>query len=130
MAETASPRFLRPLAAPGEDVGQAIAFDLAHPLGLDSGKTLSPFTVAYTTYGRLNEAKSNVVLVCHALTLDQFAAQRHPVTGKPGWWDVLIGPGKPVDTNRFFVVCANVLGGCMGTTGPAEIDPRQANLTA
>jgi homoserine O-acetyltransferase len=123
MAETATPRFLRPLAAPGEDVGQAIAFDLTHPLALDSGKTLSPFTVAYMTYGRLNEAKSNVVLVCHALTLDQFAAQRHPVTGKPGWWDVLIGPGKPVDTNRFFVVCANVLGGCMGTTGPAEIDP-------
>jgi homoserine O-acetyltransferase len=123
MAETASPRFLRPLAAPGEDVGQAIAFDLSHPLALDSGRTLSPFTVAYMTYGRLNAAKSNVVLVCHALTLDQFAALRHPVTGKPGWWDVLIGPGKPIDTDRFFVVCANVLGGCMGTTGPAEIDP-------
>ena len=123
MAETASPRFLRPLAAPGEDIGQAIAFDPSHPLALDSGKTLSPFTVAYMTYGRLNEAKSNVVLVCHALTLDQFAAQRHPVTGKPGWWDVLVGPGKPIDTNRFFVVCANVLGGCMGTSGPAEIDP-------
>ncbi len=123
MAETASPRFLRPLAAPGEDIGRAIAFDREHPLALDAGKTLSPFTVAYMTYGALNDARSNVVLVCHALSLDQFAAGRHPVTGKPGWWDVMIGPGKPIDTDRFFVVCVNVLGGCMGTTGPAEIDP-------
>jgi homoserine O-acetyltransferase/O-succinyltransferase len=123
MTETASPRFLRPLMAPGEDIGQAIAFDRTHPLALDSGKSLSPFTVAYMTYGRLNDAKSNVVLVCHALTLDQFVASRHPVTGKPGWWDVMIGAGKPIDTDRYFVVCANVLAGCMGTTGPAEIDP-------
>jgi homoserine O-acetyltransferase len=77
MAETASPRFLRPLAAPGEVVGQAISFDLSHPLALDSGKSLSPFTVAYKTYGMLNDARSNVVLVCHALTGDQFAAGRH-----------------------------------------------------
>ena len=93
------------------------------PLALDSGKTLSPFTVAYMTYGALNAAKCNAVLVCHALTGDQFAASDHPVTGKPGWWDDLVGPGKPIDTDRFFVICANVMGGCMGTTGPAEIDP-------
>jgi homoserine O-acetyltransferase len=76
------------------------------------------------TYGTLNAARSNVVLICHALTMDQFVASRHPVTGKPGWWDVIVGPGKPIDTNRFFVLCANVVGGCMGTTGPADIDPQ------
>jgi homoserine O-acetyltransferase/O-succinyltransferase len=121
LAETANPRFLRPLAAPGADPGQAITFD--RPLALDSGRTLASFTVAYMTYGALNAAKSNVVLVCHALSLDQFAASCHPLTGKPGWWDVLIGPGKAIDTDRFFVICPNVIGGCMGSTGPAEIDP-------
>ena len=121
MAETANPRFLRPLSAPGADVGQAITFET--PLALDAGRTLAPFTVAYMTYGVLNAARSNTVLVCHALTGDQFVASRHPVTGKPGWWDVMIGAGKPIDTDRYFVVCANVIGGCMGSTGPAEIDP-------
>jgi homoserine O-acetyltransferase len=75
------------------------------------------------TYGTLNQARSNAVLVCHALTGDQFAASAHPVTGKPGWWETMVGPGKPIDTNRFFVICANVVGGCMGSSGPAEIDP-------
>ncbi len=122
MTEAASlPRFSRPMAAPDEDAGQAITFDA--PLTLDSGRQLTPFTVAYKTYGTLNAARSNTVLICHALTLDQFVASRHPVTGKPGWWEIMVGPGKPLDTDRFFVVCANVLGGCMGTTGPAEIDP-------
>jgi homoserine O-acetyltransferase len=123
MAELASPKFLRPLTAPGADLGQAIAFGPDRPLVLDSGKELSPFTVAYMSYGTLNAERNNVVLVCHALSLDQFVASRHPVTGKPGWWDTMVGPGKPIDTDRFFVVCANVIGGCMGTTGPAEIDP-------
>jgi homoserine O-acetyltransferase/O-succinyltransferase len=121
MADTASPRFLRPIAAPGADIGQAITFETS--LMLDAGCSLAPFTVAYMTYGCLNPQRSNVVLICHALSLDQFAASRHPVTGKPGWWDVMIGPGKPIDTNRYFVVCANVIGGCMGSTGPAEINP-------
>jgi homoserine O-acetyltransferase/O-succinyltransferase len=121
LAETANPRFLRPLAAPGADPGHAVAFAL--PLVLDSGRSLKPFTVAYMTYGTLNADKSNVILVCHALSLDQFAASEHPLTGKPGWWDVLIGPGKAIDTDRFFVICPNVIGGCMGSTGPAEIDP-------
>jgi homoserine O-acetyltransferase len=115
------PRFLRPISAPGVDIGQAITFDA--PLALDGGRELAPFTVAYMTYGTLNAAKSNAVLACHALTGDQFAASRNPVTGKPGWWDTMIGPGKPIDTDRYFVICVNVIGGCMGSTGPAEIDP-------
>lgn len=123
MAETASPRFLRPLVAPAADAGQAIGFGASQPLALDCGRVLSPFTIAFKTYGTLNGAKSNAVLVCHALTGDQFAASRHPVTGKPGWWEMMIGPGKPIDTDRFFVVCPNVIGGCMGSTGPAEINP-------
>ncbi|MBN9534790.1 MAG: homoserine O-acetyltransferase [Alphaproteobacteria bacterium] len=123
MAETANPKFLRPLSAPDEDLGQALSFGPENPLMLDEGRKLSPFTIAYKTYGELNAAKSNAILVCHALTGDQFAASRHPVTGKPGWWDFTVGPGKAIDTNRFFVICTNVLGGCMGTTGPAETDP-------
>jgi homoserine O-acetyltransferase len=123
MAEAANPKFLRPVVAPEVDPGQAITFGADRPLLLDAGRELSPVTIAYMTYGELNAQKSNAVLICHALTLDQFAASQHPVTGKPGWWDTLIGPGKPIDTNRFFVVCANVVGGCMGTTGPASIDP-------
>ena len=93
------------------------------PLALDCGRTLSPFSIAYMTYGTLNAAKSNAILICHALTGDQFVASEHPVTGKPGWWTTMVGPGRPIDTDRFFVICANVIGGCMGTTGPAEIDP-------
>ncbi|MGD0190479.1 MAG: homoserine O-acetyltransferase [Rhizomicrobium sp.] len=122
MAETtANPRFLRPISAPGADVGHTITFDA--PLVLDAGRALAPVTVAYMTYGTLTAAKSNVVLVCHALTGDQFAASSNPITGKPGWWDVMVGPGKPIDTDRYFVVCSNIIGGCMGSTGPAEVDP-------
>jgi homoserine O-acetyltransferase len=93
------------------------------PLRLDSGKQLAPYRIAYKTYGELNAAKSNAILVTHALTGDQYVASPHPVTGKPGWWETMVGPGKPVDTDRFFVICPNVLGGCMGSTGPASIDP-------
>jgi homoserine O-acetyltransferase len=115
-----APKFLRPVTADAE-IGHAITVDA--PLTLDCGKTLSPFTIAYMTYGTLNAARSNAVLVCHALTGDQFAASPHPVTGKPGWWETMVGPGKPIDTDRYFVICTNVLGGCMGSTGPAEINP-------
>jgi homoserine O-acetyltransferase len=115
------PRFLRPISTPGADIGRAITFDA--PLALDAGRELAPFTVAYMTYGVLNATRSNAVLACHALTGDQFAASSNPVTGKPGWWDTMIGPGKSIDTDRYFVICANVIGGCMGSTGPAEIDP-------
>src|SRR5580692_11263966 len=118
---TEAPRFLRPVTQPSADVGMAVTFET--PLPLDCGRELAPFTVAYMTYGALNAAKSNAVLICHALTGDQFVASDHPVTGKPGWWTTMVGPGKPVDTDRFFVICANVMGGCMGSTGPAENDP-------
>jgi len=123
MTETADPHFLRPLSAPKADAGKAISFGADKPLKLDCGRTLSPFSIAYMTYGTLNQAKSNAVLICHALTGDQFVASEHPVTGKPGWWNMMVGPARPIDTNRFFVICANVIGGCMGTTGPASTDP-------
>jgi homoserine O-acetyltransferase len=119
MSET--PRFLRPVTVHEADVGHAVTF--AEPLPLDCGRGLAPFTVAYMTYGTLNADKSNAVLICHALTGDQFVASAHPLTGKPGWWTSMIGPGQPIDTNRFFVICANVIGGCMGSTGPSETDP-------
>ncbi len=100
-----------------------VTFPAEAPLRLDCGVDLAPFTVAYQTYGRLNEDRSNAILVCHALTGDQHVANTHPVTGKPGWWETMVGPAKPVDTNKYLVVCANVLGGCMGTIGPGSIDP-------
>ncbi len=96
---------------------------LPEPLKLDSGQELAPVTIAYETYGELNAARSNVVLVCHATTGDQYVASTHPVTGKPGWWDRMVGPGKPIDTDQFHVVCANVIGACMGSTGPASPGP-------
>ena len=123
MTETATPHFLRPLKAPDQNRGKAVAFGADRPLVLDSGGTLGPLSVAYMTYGTLNAERSNAVLICHALTLDQFVAGTHPVTGKPGWWDLMVGAGKPIDTDRFFVICPNVVAGCMGTTGPGETDP-------
>jgi homoserine O-acetyltransferase/O-succinyltransferase len=101
-----------------------IHFDESEPLPLDGGGCLAPFSIAFQTYGRLNADKSNAVLVCHALTGDQHVANDHPVTGKPGWWDTLVGPGKPVDANRYFVICSNIIGGCMGSTGPSSVNPR------
>jgi homoserine O-acetyltransferase len=96
---------------------------LTAPLPLDSGQALEGVTIAYETYGELAADKSNAILVCHALTGDQYVASAHPLTGKPGWWERMIGPGKPVDTDRFHVICANVIGGCMGSTGPGSIAP-------
>ncbi len=106
-----------------DPASECVRFPEAQALPLDSGRFLAPLTVAYQTYGALNAAKSNAILVCHALTADQHVANDHPVTGKPGWWEVIIGPGKPIDTDRFFVICPNVLGACMGTTGPASANP-------
>ncbi|NDC58864.1 MAG: homoserine O-acetyltransferase [Alphaproteobacteria bacterium] len=102
---------------------KTITFGPDHPLLLSSGQVLSPLTIAYETYGALNADRSNAVLVCHALTGDQFVASMNPVTGRPPWWPRTVGPGKPIDTNRFFVICANVLGGCMGSTGPSSLAP-------
>ncbi|MEW5422323.1 homoserine O-acetyltransferase [Amorphus sp. 3PC139-8] len=95
------------------------------PLALDSGRALAPWQIAYTTHGTLNADRSNAILVCHALTGDQYVASTHPITGKPGWWSLMVGPGRPIDTDRFFVICANVVGGCAGTTGPASLDPNE-----
>jgi homoserine O-acetyltransferase/O-succinyltransferase len=103
--------------------GYRVTLGAERKLRLDCGVELGPFTVAYQTYGRLNADRSNAILVCHALTGDQFAADTHPITGKAGWWELMVGPGKVLDTDRYFVICSNVLGGCMGTTGPKEIDP-------
>ena len=100
-----------------------VDFPANQPLHLDCEQDLGPFSIAYQTYGRLNIERSNAILICHALTGDQHVANAHPVTGKPGWWENMIGPGKPIDTDRFFVICSTILGGCMGSTGPASINP-------
>ena len=101
-----------------------VRFGPDKPLKLDAGVELAPFQIAYKTYGTLNAERSNAVLVCHALTGDQHVASVHPVTGKGGWWETMVGPGKPIDTERYFVICPNVVGACMGTTGPASINPQ------
>ena len=95
---------------------------LAGPVHLESGGTLPGVTVAVETYGRLNPAGDNAILICHAISGDSHVA-RHDEKDDPGWWDILVGPGKPVDTDRFFVICPNLLGGCRGTTGPSSINP-------
>ncbi|MGZ3234992.1 MAG: homoserine O-acetyltransferase MetX, partial [Croceibacterium sp.] len=95
---------------------------LPEPLPLDSGQRLERVRVAYETYGELSEDKANAILIFHALSGDQHVASVHPITGKPGWWDRMVGPGKPIDTSRYHVICANVVGGCMGSTGPASED--------
>ena len=96
---------------------------LAAPLPLDSGRSLENVVVAYESYGELNADKSNAILIFHALTGDQYVASTHPITGKPGWWDRMVGAGKPIDTGRFHVLCVNVIGSCMGSTGPASMGP-------
>src|SRR5947208_10874493 len=99
-------------------------FGADRPLKLDAGVELSPFQIAYKTYGTLNADRSNAVLICHALTGDHHVASPNPVTGKSGWWETMVGPGKPIDTERYFVICPNVLGACMGTSGPASTNPK------
>ena len=95
---------------------------VTEPLKLDCGKTIKDFPLAYQTYGKLNENKDNAILVFHALTGDQFVAEKNPVTKKDGWWVTAVGPGKAIDTNKYFVICANVIGGCMGSLGPSDIN--------
>ena len=99
---------------------QSVTFD--QPLRLELGGSLPGITVAFETYGRLNAARDNAILICHAISGDSHVA-RHDDSDDPGWWEILVGPGKPVDTNRFFVVCPNLLGGCRGTTGPGSLNP-------
>ena len=121
------------MAAPAEEtsvgviVPQTVHFD--EPLALDSGRVLPGYTLAYETYGTLNADASNAILVCHALSGNHHAAGYHRADErKPGWWEACIGPGKPLDTNRFFVVCSNNLGGCHGSTGPTSVDPETGEL--
>jgi homoserine O-acetyltransferase len=112
-------------ASPAIDTdGGTLRFPAGKALRLDSGARLDPLEIAYKTYGRLNEAKSNAILVCHALTMDQYVASPHPTTGRPGWWNRVVGAGLPLDPDRYFIICANVVGGCMGSTGPASTNPQ------
>jgi len=92
------------------------------PLKLDCGQTIKDFPIAYETYGKLNEKKNNAILIFHALTGDQFVASDNPITNKEGWWTAAVGPGKAIDTDKYFIICANVLGGCMGSFGPQDIN--------
>jgi homoserine O-acetyltransferase len=103
--------------------GGTLVFGPDKPLRLDSGGRLDHVEIAYRTYGSLNAERSNAILICHALTGDQHVASKHPITGKPGWWTLMVGPGKPLDPTRHFIICSNVIGGCMGTTGPSSINP-------
>ena len=97
---------------------------ISQSLKLDCGQTISNFPLAYETYGKLSDNKDNAILVFHALTGDQFASGINPITKKEGWWSTAVGPNKSIDTNKYFVICANVLGGCMGTYGPREINKK------
>ncbi|MBK1665536.1 homoserine O-acetyltransferase [Rhodospirillum rubrum] len=111
------------LPAASQPLNQSVTLCVDAPMRLDSGLELGPITVAYQTIGRLNAERTNAILICHALTGDQHVIGPHPVTGRPGWWETLVGPGKTIDTDRYFIICSNVLGGCLGTTGPKEINP-------
>jgi homoserine O-acetyltransferase/O-succinyltransferase len=105
------------------EVGEIVFLAKDKPLKLSNGGEIKNFPLAYQTYGALNADKSNAILICHALSGDQYAASKNPVTQKDGWWNFMIGANKPIDTNKFFVICANILGSCMGSWGPKEINP-------
>src|SRR5258708_17743761 len=120
---------LVPAKPPSPDLvpGHHLDFTQDQPLRLDCGVDLAPFRLAYTTYGTLNADRSNAILICHALTGDQYFAEPHPITGKPGWWDLMVGPCKLLDPEHYFMICCNVLGGCMGTTAPPDVNPPTRN---
>ncbi len=103
--------------------GGVMTFAADAPLRLDSGGRIEGLEIGYKTYGRLNADRSNAILICHALTGDQHVASPHPTTGKPGWWDKVVGPGLPLDPARYFIIASNVVGGCMGSTGPSSTNP-------
>lgn len=105
------------------EIGEIVYLAKDKPLKLSSGVEISNFPLAYQTYGELNQDKSNAILICHALTGDQYAASKNPISSKEGWWNMMIGPSKPIDTNKYFVICSNIIGGCMGSLGPKEINP-------
>ena len=95
---------------------------------LVSGSNLKNFRLAFKTFGLLNKSKTNAILICHALTGDQYVSDHNPITGRDGWWSRMVGPNKPIDTNKFFVICSNVLGGCAGSTGPKEKKDNEENI--
>ncbi|RMD53779.1 MAG: homoserine O-acetyltransferase, partial [Candidatus Thermofonsia bacterium] len=113
-----------PTTSIGQVETQTFTFAQERPFPLESGASLSPVTIAYETYGTLNADKSNAILICHALSGSAHAAGCHPGDSKPGWWDDCIGPGKAFDTDRYFVICSNVLGSCYGSSGPMSINPK------
>ena len=102
-------------------------FTSEEPFSFFNGESISNLTIRYETYGTLNTEKNNAIIICHALSGDHHCAGIHEDAKKPGWWDNIIGPGKPIDTEKYFVICSNCLGGCQGTTGPASIDPKTNN---
>ena len=102
---------------------------LSDDLILESGKRLKNTQIAYETYGKLNKEKSNAIMVCHALSGDAHVAGWYEGDKKPGWWDIIIGPGKCLDTDKYFIICSNVIGGCKGSTGPSSINPDTKNHT-
>ena len=105
------------------EIGKVVSLACDEPFTLECGVSITNFPLTYQTYGTLNSKRNNAIMVCHALSGDQYLCGEHPVTGKPGWWDRMVGPGKPIDTDRFFVICSNVIGSCMGSFGPKEINP-------
>lgn len=105
------------------EVGELIDITPDQPFKFDCGAEMATITLAYQTYGTLNAAKSNAILLCHGLTGDQYLTGTHPVTGKPGWWADIVGPGKVLDTGKYFLIVGNIVGGCMGSIGPKSIDP-------
>jgi len=119
----AGTRAPKSIPANGKPHGKTVVFPDGQALVTDGGGRIAPLAIGYETYGELNADRSNAILLCHALTGDQYAAGVNPVTGKPGWWDAMVGPGKPFDTDRYFLICSNVVGGCMGATGPSSINP-------
>ena len=110
------------------EIGDIVKLATAQALTLSSGVQIENFNLAFQTYGKLNADKSNAILICHALTGDQYLAGIHPVTKKKGWWDFMIGAGKAIDTDKYFVICSNVIGGCLGSFGPKEINPATGKI--
>ena len=110
------------------EVGDIVKLAISKPLELDSGFKIANFNLAYQTYGKLNKDKSNAVLICHALTGDQYVASKNPITGKKGWWNFMVGKGKAIDTDKYFVICSNVIGGCIGSFGPKDINPENNRI--
>lgn len=104
------------------EIGEIVTLAKGEPFTLECGVSITDFPLAYQTYGTLNAKRNNAILVCHALSGDQYLCGTHPVTGKPGWWDRMVGPGRPIDTDKYYVICSNVIGSCMGSFGPKEIN--------